>query len=156
MGQQLGTQNLAGYAEFDHLNSPALTDYMRSVFDANTPGAYFMARGDERPTAYTYKPVSPRLDLTLDDLPTVATLESPLNGATGVSVEPLLTASATDPDGDPVLYRFQVATDLSFSAAAMKWESPFQERAVPARVPATLLAANSVNRQPVLMSTNRE
>ncbi len=47
--------------------------------------------------------------------PGVPTLSAPLNGATGVSLKPVITLSATDPDLDYIRYRIQIATDTGFT-----------------------------------------
>jgi RHS repeat-associated protein len=60
--------------------------------------------------------VEPRLIAIYDNLPPgTPTLDSPIAGGRMPTTTPVLSATATDPNGDPLDYLFQVATDSTFS-----------------------------------------
>lgn len=77
-------------------------------------GAWMMLVGEEW-GVYSYKfldPYDTLLNLTYTTLPNASQLESPGDGAAVVTTEPPFKAStATDPDGDRVRYRFNIATN---------------------------------------------
>jgi hypothetical protein len=75
-------------------------------------GAYLMLVGDE--SQYSYKFMTypdAKVTFTYTNSPGVSTLASPADKAAVVTTQPSLKANAvTDPDGDPVKYRFNVTT----------------------------------------------
>jgi len=88
------------------LTDSRITNEFRTLFNNNEHNAGYMVSGTESSTTYTYKRIDASLWLGLNYTANSATLHEPANGATGQRVEPLLRASATDPDGDDQIYYY--------------------------------------------------
>jgi len=67
--------------------------------------------------------IRPRLVIDYNRRPGVPTLETPIQGAALDTALPVLRATATDPENDPLDYWFQVASDSSFQTivASSDW-----------------------------------
>jgi large repetitive protein len=105
------------------LADPKLTTTLRDWVTRRHSGAHFMVRGTETAGAYTYKAFSgATLRVTYSRPPAMATPVSPAEAATGVAVMPRLHATASDPDGDPLTYRFEVGSPSNPSVNTA-WDS---------------------------------
>ncbi len=135
VGAQLGAADFGTGVTYQ---GGSLTNFLRAAFAANDPTAYFMFRGDESSTTkYTYKRFTGEMYLTVNKPANAATLSQPANQATQVSVTPLMTAAANDPEGDPVQYKFRIGRTVNPDQDVI-WESgwAFSHQA---QVPSNLL-----------------
>ncbi len=87
------------------------TIYRNAIANADW-GMHLFFVGDESQYSYKFKTYpDAKVTFTYTHSPGAATLEAPTDKASVVTSQPVLKAStATDPDGDPVRYRFKVAT----------------------------------------------
>jgi RHS repeat-associated protein len=79
--------------------------------------------------------VEPRLIVVYDNLPpNTPTLDSPIAGGRMPTTAPVLSATATDPNGDPLDYQFEVASNSDFSSivASSPWMKTTNTWTVPA------------------------
>ncbi|UER55482.1 hypothetical protein HJG43_14110 [Kineosporiaceae bacterium SCSIO 59966] len=100
-----------------------LTTSVRDAVNRGDSSIWFMLRGTQSASAWTYKTVNGELWLTLNRNASVATLQAPANGAIEQKVEPPLSASATDPDGDQVHYYFRVSENPNPDVQPV-WNTP--------------------------------
>jgi hypothetical protein len=107
IGQELGSGD---FGTSVYYGGAPMTNFMRGVFANNNPYPVFMFRGHEITSMYTYKRILGDIYLTINRPAHPATHVAPAHGATQQSLTPTLQATGSDPEGDPVQYRFQVST----------------------------------------------
>ena len=125
----------------DLIGSP-LINQMRGDFNTSNGGPYYMFVGDETNGAYTYKQAAAVLWLTLNQPASIATQQAPSNGATNHTIEPVLKASAIDPESDPVYYYFRVSTNPNPDAGGVVWQSGWTDQSS-VQVPANTLTGGT-------------
>jgi YD repeat-containing protein len=136
VGTQLGSGAFGTGATY---TGGALTTFLRAAFVANDPTAWFMFRGQESSTtAYTYKRFQGEMYLTVNRPAPAATLIGPMNQSTQVSVTPVMSASAVDPEGDPVEYYFRIGRTVNPDNDVI-WESGWGNFTGQVQVPSNVL-----------------
>jgi hypothetical protein len=138
IGQELGSGD---FGTSVYYGGAPMTNFMRGVFANNNPYPVFMFRGHEITSMYTYKRILGDVYLTINRPAHPATHVAPAHGATHASLTPTLQATGSDPEGDPVQYRFQVSTHPDVGNNVM-WESPwaFSNQT---QIPSNLLSGNT-------------
>lgn len=120
------------------MDDDRLTTFVRDLYNANDGRAWFMVRGTESATTYTYKQISGELWLDLNYTARAATLQEPANGADQVSVEATLKAAATDAEGDQIYYYFRVSTNSNPDLDQV-WNSGWENASPTVKVPPGIL-----------------
>lgn len=139
-------QNLAAPPFFEtavNYSSGVLTDFVQDQFQTGSNSAFYMFTGHEVGTLNTYKRLDAQMVFTFNRAVPSVTAAAPAANATQQSLEPVLTASASDPEGDQVLYVYRIGTSAATVDTNPVWASAWWTPASQVVLPPNTLLSNT-------------
>jgi ribulose bisphosphate carboxylase small subunit len=114
------TVSQTGWSGQNTQTSTAYTSGTMATYTIQTPlnantTYYIRAYSIDQGGTATWSSTSSTVSFATNATPNAPAISAPLNGATGVSILPAIQLAATDPEGNYLRYKIQLATDAGFS-----------------------------------------